>query len=230
MKKFLALFLCLLTVASVAVASSAKETIDLEALREDNEDIAAWLEVDGIKVSEAVMCRQDDNDYYLNRNNNGKKSKDGSLYIEDYNSTDFTDRVTVIYGHNMRSGKMFGNLQERYSKSKYFEKYPTFTLHTTEGELEYKIFAAVPFNNEHILYYNNFNKFSGLEKFLDKVYAVKSSKAHFNKDIEIGENDRIVILATCMDGNGKKRFLVMGVYQEPEIIIEEEIIANEAVN
>ena len=102
------------------------------------------------------------------------------------------------------------------NNKKKFEKYSTFTIHTTEGEFEYKVFAAVPFNNKHLLYYNNFSKFSGLQKFLKKVYAVDDSKAHFNTDIEIGENDRIVILATCMDGNGSKRYLVMGVYQESD--------------
>lgn len=229
MKKVLTAILCYLlilvfTVTSLAATKdlSALKTvtsnsgINLKAKQKKNKDIAAWIEIDGLNLSEAIMCRKGDNDYYLNRNNYGKKSSNGSLYIEDYNSTDFTDRVTVIYGHNMRSGAMFGNLQECYSNSKKFDKYSTFTIHTSKGEFEYKVFAAVPFNNKHLLYYNNFNKFSGLQKFLKKVYAVKDSKAHFNTDIEIGENDRIVILATCMDGNGSKRYLVMGVYQKLE--------------
>ena len=229
MKKVLTAVLCYLLVLVSTVTSfaatkdisslktqSTDSGINLKAKQKKNKDIAAWIEIEGLDLSEAVMCRDGDNEYYLNRNNNGKKSSNGSLYIEDYNSTDFTDRVTVIYGHNMRSGAMFGNLQECFSNKKKFEKYPTFTIHTTEGEFEYKVFAAVPFNNKHLLYYNNFSKFSGLQKFLKKVYAVDDSKAHFNTDIEIGENDRIVILATCMDGNGSKRYLVMGVYQESE--------------
>lgn len=190
--------------------------IDFAALQEVNPDIFGWLEIPGMDLSEPLLNRAGDNEYYLTRDSDGADSSAGSLFVEDYNSLDFSDPVTVIYGHNMRSGAMFGFLQERFSDSTFFNENRTFTIYLPEGEYEYTVFAAVPYSNEHLLYYHDFTQFSELEAFIEDVYATRSLIANVDTSITIEEGDRIVILSTCLGGDNTQRYLVMGVYKSLE--------------
>ncbi len=186
--------------------------IDFEALWAINTDICAWLEIPGMEISAPIVNRAGDNSYYLRRDSDGNTASNGSYFIEDYNSIDFTDPVTVVYGHNMRSGAMFGKLQEYYSNAEFFAEYNTFTVYTPEAQYDYQIFAAVPYSNSHILYYHNFNQFAVLQAFLDEVYSTRSLIANFDTSVEIQEGDQIVIFSVCLDGDNTQRYLVMGVY------------------
>ncbi len=195
--------------------------IDFAALQEVNPDIFGWLEIPGMDLSEPLLNRAGDNAYYLTRDSDGANSNAGSLFVEDYNSLDFSDPVTVIYGHNMRSGAMFGFLQERFSDSTFFEANRTFTIYLPEAEYEYTVFAAVPYSDEHLLYYHDFTQFSELESFIEDVYATRSLIANVDTSITIEEGDRIVILSTCLGGDNTQRYLVMGVYKSLETETEE---------
>ncbi len=200
-----------LTEETLTVEEPYISPIDFEALWEINSDICAWLEIPGMDISAPIVNREGDNSYYLRRDSDGNSSSNGSFFIEDYNSIDFTDPVTVVYGHNMRSGAMFGRLQENYSNAEFFAEYNTFQVYTPDAEYDYQIFAAVPYSNKHILYYHNFSQFPVLEKFLDEVYSTRSLIANFDTSIEIEEGDRIVIFSVCLDGDNTQRYLVMGV-------------------
>ena len=182
---------------------------DFKSLKAENPDIIGWIEMYGLGLSEPLMFRKDDNSYYLHRNSKGEDSKSGSLFIENYNLPDFSDRVTIIYGHNMRSGAMFGDLQQNYKNEEFFAKNNTFRIYTPEAEYVCDIFAAFPYTNKHILYYNDFSNFKSLKNFINNCFSIRNLIAIFEKDVIITENDRIVILSTCLDGDSNGRYLVM---------------------
>jgi len=89
--------------------------IDFASLQERCPDIYAWLEIPDTDISYPVAQNADDT-WYLTRDIDGNYSSDGTLFTESaYNGADLTDPATVIYGHRMNSGAMFGTLQKTYS-------------------------------------------------------------------------------------------------------------------
>ena len=185
--------------------------VDFESLRELNPDIYAWLEIDGTDISYPMLQSATDDAYYLDHNSDKQYSANGAIFSEHaYNGTDMKDPVTILYGHHMKSGAMFGNLQSRFSDSKYFGEHRMFTVYTPEATLKYGIFAAIPFTGEHLLYYNDFSDEAVFEAFFTKVMKTRGLGALLDEEYAPKTGDRVVILSTCLIGNNTNRFLVMG--------------------
>ena len=84
--------------------------VDWESLKAINSDIIAWLQIEGTEISYPVV-KGTDNDYYLHHTFEKNYNSAGSIFVEYTNSSDFQDCNTIIYGHNMRNGSMFGLLR-----------------------------------------------------------------------------------------------------------------------
>ena len=93
-----------------------KSPVDFDYYQKKNPDVCAWLEIPGTDIDHPILQNPDDDEYYSRRSWNKKKSSKGSLFTQaTYNSTDFSDPVTIIYGHRTNDGSMFGQLQKTYS-------------------------------------------------------------------------------------------------------------------
>lgn len=183
--------------------------IDFDALTAINSDIYAWLEIDDTNISYPVVQSTDDT-YYLNHNSDGNYSANGSIFSESaYNEKGFTDPVTVLYGHHMSSGAMFGKLQMYFTDSDYFTEHPTFDVYTPGAHLVYGVFAAVPYPGAHILHYNDFTDPGEFAAFFESIMNTRDLNARFNEDYAPQEGDHVLILSTCLTGNNTRRFLVM---------------------
>lgn len=183
--------------------------IDFKTLQAENPDICAWLEIPGTKINYPILYREGDNSYYLTRNSDGNSSSEGSIFIEDYNQPDFEDPVVVIYGHNMKSKTMFGELQPYFSDGEWFSQNQTIYAYLPDKTIEYAVFAAVPYSKSHILYYNNFRNERRYHAFFDGIYAIRSLTANFNSDNDPDYGDHVLILSTCLNGDRTQRYLVM---------------------
>ena len=196
---------------SSAVSLPDKEynsLIDFESLREENPDIYAWLDIPGTDVSFPVVNRAGDNSFYLTHGSDGKKAAKGAIFTEDYNSLDFGDPVTVIYGHRMNGGDMFGSLEKNYSNREFFYAHRELVIYMPDSEKHYTIFAAVPYGNEHLLYYFNFSKRLVFEAFFENILSIRSLSAVTDRDFAPEVGQRVVVLSTCLAGNNQKRYLV----------------------
>ena len=96
--------------------------VDFAALKNINEDVVGWLYVEAIPDISYPVVRGEDNDFYLHRTYKKEDNFAGTLFIDCENSPDFSDCNTIMYGHNMKDGSMFGQLkyfklQETYKKS-----------------------------------------------------------------------------------------------------------------
>ncbi|MBR4703355.1 MAG: class B sortase [Oscillospiraceae bacterium] len=185
--------------------------VDFEALRELNPDIYAWLEIPDTDISYPLVQSAEDDAYYLDHNSDKQYSANGALFSEhQYNGLDLTDPVTLIYGHHMKSGAMFGNLQMLFSDPVFFEENETFTVYTPVSELTYGVFAAVPYPGDHILYYHDFSDDAVFEKFFAGIFNTRDLGARFREEYAPAPGDKVMILSTCLIGNNTNRFLVMG--------------------
>ena len=176
--------------------------IDFDILYGVSENIYAWVEIPETKLAYPVVQHPKNNSYYVRRSVNGKYDVSGCVFSENYNSRDFTDRNTVLYGHYMFDDSKFGTLLN-YTDKEYFEHHPNVYVYTPDEVLEYKIFAAVPFSTRHVL--RSYRGDDAHQRFLADVLAV------IDKSVEIdAETDKILTLSTCMK-TSSKRFLVVAV-------------------
>lgn len=201
--------------------------IDFEAQWEQCEDIYAWLWIPGTdvcpgkgddapEINYPIAQSRTDDSFYLTHGLDGKEDRNGTLYTEHlHNGLDFSDPVTIIYGHNMRSGLRFGYLQEQFSDREWFEEHQEIYVYLPKQTLRYRVFAAVPYGKKHIMYtYDDFREPSSVTAFLESVYAVKRSGANFRADCEVTEEDHILVLSTCLPVSAEGRYLVLAKLEE----------------
>ena len=196
-----------------SVRTEAYESpIDFQALQELNEDIYAWLYIPGSEINHPVLQSSNgDYDYYLTHTVDRIEDENGCLFTEyQYNGKDFTDPVTVIYGHRRRSGDMFGQLQKIYSESGALETYREVIVYTPEKELRYEVFGASEYTKLHIPYvYSHFADPDSIPSFVQELRSYHTMNHQFDDSVQVSGDDRILILSTCLSQNQDQRFLVL---------------------
>jgi len=184
--------------------------VDFEDLWEMNPDVYAWLYIPGTEINYPILQREGDDGFYLKHDSQGNSSKTGAVFTEGtYTKKDFSDPVTLIYGHDMRSGAIFGKLQTTYSAPDGIETYRDIVVYLPEEELHYEVFAAVPHDMRHILYYNDFTDPEVLQAFLEQVLSVRSINASIDESASVTAEDQFLILSTCLKGDSHQRYLVL---------------------
>lgn len=187
------------------------KTVDFADLQENtNEDIYAWVYIPDTKIDYPVLQHPTDNSYYLNYNLDGSRGYPGCIYTEDYNEKDFSDPVTVVYGHNMKNGTMFAGLH-RYGDSQYMEEHPYVYVYTEDGLLVYEIFAAHEYSDAHILYGHDYTEPEEFGEYLEEIRNVRDMGRVLREGVEVAEGDRILTMSTCIASKPDNRFLVQGV-------------------
>ena len=124
--------------------------IDFKALGEINPDIYAWITIKDTNIDYPVAQREGDDTFYLHHDLYGDPKFAGCIYSEDKNAKDFSDPLTVLYGHNMRNGSMFQNLH-KFRDPEFFDSHPEFYVYTADHRYTYRIFAAYVFDNRHLI-------------------------------------------------------------------------------
>lgn len=192
-----------------------EKNIDFAALKEENEDIYAWIYIPGTEIDYPVLQHPTDDSYYLEHNLDGSKGYPGCIYTETVNSRDFTDPNTVLYGHNMKDGSMFAALHN-YEDSQVFEENPYIFIYTPEKTFVYQIFAAYKYNAIHLIYNFDLSNREIFQNYLDQIFETREMGANIWKDISVNAENHIVTLSTCISGEKNKRFLVQGVLLNDE--------------
>lgn len=180
-----------------------KNPIDFDSLSEVNEDIVGWLKIRALDISYPVV-QGEDNDYYLHRTFEKVDNFAGCLFMNCDNKSDFTDQNTIIYGHNMKDGSMFGKLK-KFKEEETFSKSKFFWMFTPDRIYQYRIFSAAVVNKTGLNYQVMFDE----DEFDTWISTAFESSVVENKGIEVTEEDRVVTLSTCT-GDDATRFVVMG--------------------
>lgn len=186
-----------------------EKNLDWTSLYAENKDIYAWIYIPGTQVDYPVLQSASDDTYYLNHNIDGSYGKPGCIYTEKINSKDFTNYNTVLYGHNMKNGEMFGCLHD-YEDKTFFDENPYVYVYAEEKTYVYEIFAAYTATNAHILNTNDFSTQEGFADYLDNVVYNKALTGNFRNDTRVTSDNRIITLSTCTS-NSSKRWLVQAV-------------------
>lgn len=182
-------------------------SINFDLLKQTSPDVYAWIEIPGTPVAFPIVQHPKNNGYYLRRAINGAYDVTGCIYTQNYNSRDFSDKNTLIYGHYMDDGTKFGPLLS-YMDSEFFHSHRRIDIYTESEWLTYEVFAAIPFNTRHVL--RTYNTFADpFAAFLEDVYSSKDARSIIAEDTEVDpESDRIITLSTCLK-TGTRRYLVL---------------------
>ncbi|WP_297132950.1 class B sortase [Terrisporobacter sp.] len=209
MKKFfnnLITFVCLITIAIsgykiFAKLSEYKKADNIyteiretkensnKSLSSINDDYIFWINVDGTNIDYPVV-QGEDNDFYLNRGFNKEHLSSGSIFL-DYRNNFEADLNSVIYGHHMRNGTMFGELM-KFKKEEFFENNKDITITTKNKTYDYEIFAVGVFEADFGYNHTSFSDENEFKSFLDKI--MKNSI--YTRDI-VSSDDKIITLSTC---------------------------------
>lgn len=180
-----------------------KNPIDFTQLLSVNSDIVGWLRIRALDISYPVVQGKD-NDYYLHRTFEKTDNFAGCLFVNSYNMGDFTDQNTIIYGHNMKNGSMFGKLKN-FNDPEVFKKSRYFWIFTPDFIYQYRIFSTSVVDKTGLTYQISFTD-DEFDQFISRAY---SNSVVDNQDVTVTKEDRIVTLSTCT-GDDSTRFVVMG--------------------
>ena len=192
------------------------EDVNFAVYQKINKDIYAWIRIPGTPIDYPILNRKGDNEYYLKRNYYRYADTRGSIFTEDYNNRDFNDPVTLIYGHNMSSGSMFGSIQKTYTKKSFMQSHKELQIILPDKTYTYEIFAAVPYSNIHLMYYYDFTNAYVFTEVMNDILSVRAMNAVVDKTVKVTPDDHIVILSTCLSGNGNQRYLLLAVRRDAE--------------
>ncbi len=192
------------------IETKAPIEVDHAALSTINSDYIGWLYIEALDISYPIMHGATDNTY-LHTSFEGASLFAGSLFINAESSTDFSDPHTVIYGHNMKDGTMFGRLNLLFSQDLY-QDYPYFWILTPEGDRCYRIFSMQYCNAVSRVYTLFGGRGDNVADYIEEMWAaslVDTGELDCNKD------SKVVTLSTCVGESGPGRFVVQGILVEP---------------
>ncbi|MEY8333156.1 class B sortase [Lachnospiraceae bacterium 47-T17] len=187
---------------------------EYEKIYAENEDLVGWLTIEGTNINYPVLQSdtQEDSQFYLTHSFARKKDKNGSLFM-DYRN-DFLDRDTniIIYGHNMKSGAMFGSLKQ-YLNADYLQKHKKVQFDTIYEHGTYEVIGAflseVSYQDEYTFRYYNFlnaKNESEFEAFRVNVMQLDAQKKG-TLDAEYG--DQLLTLSTCSSYTDEGRMFIL---------------------
>ena len=176
--------------------------VDFEALRQQNPDIIAWIYSPDTPINYPVV-QSEDNSYYLRRLIDGTRNTAGTIFADFRNAPDFSDRNTLVYGHNMKNNTMFGTLSE-YRKQAYYDAHSVLWLLTPEAAYKLKPLSGFVTRADSDSY-TIFETQEELCSYLDEAV----SQSGFQTDVELDTVERIMTLSTCTYQGDDKRFILV---------------------
>lgn len=188
------------TAAPEPPKETAPISVDFSALSAQHPDIVGWLYQPDTVINYPVV-RTDNNDYYLDHTIDGKKNACGTLFMDFRDDMESEHPVALIYGHNMKTGIMFGTV-DKYREQSYFDAHPILYYITADSAYKLEAAAGVVVDAAHSIFAN------GTKTQLDALQKL-FEKSTFASSIPYSEEDRYVILSTCSYEYDNARYLLI---------------------
>lgn len=180
-------------------------SITLGELMKLNKDVVGWIKIFDTHISYPVVQGKD-NQEYLNKDVFGEFSFSGSIFLDYRNACDFTDSYSIIYGHHMEYGAMFGDVVE-FKNGDYFQEHKTGALFLLDDTYKITLFACVEtqeFNNKI------YNPIVQGKDNLDTLLKYIKDEAVQYRDISLNHDDKIIGLSTCAEAGTNERVVLFG--------------------
>ena len=185
-------------------------SVDFEALKKINPDIAGWIRFENMDISYPIV-HGTDNDYYLTHSFDKQEIKCGSIFMEAENAADFSDDNTFIYGHNMKDKSMFAKLNQ-FKDEQIYKENPEFLIYTENGIYRYSIFSCYVAETSWDSFTYQFANGKAYEEWLETV----TDRSLYDTGVvpKQEQKQKTVTLMTCTSAGDNYRFLVHGTLTE----------------
>ena len=173
--------------------------VDFEGLRAKSTDYAAWIYSPDTVINYPIVYT-DNNFYYLDHIPVEQYNSAGTLFIDCKCAADFSDQNTLIYGHNMKTGAMFGSLRN-YENLTFYRNNPFITFDTAYEDGRYVIFAVATVSTTQGSWrYVDFTRLSS-PVIADRTNAISAllSRSIYRTQVDVAADDQLLLLVTCVD-------------------------------
>lgn len=186
-----------------------KMVANLTKLKEFAPDLYGWVYISGTKINYPIV-QSSDNTYYLTHAPEGVNLSQGSIFADFRCNVELMRNFnTVLYGHNMRIGSMFHDVEKFYKDENLFRNSEVIIC-TFDG-----IYYFEPFAVFHTSYDTGYNEtgFPTYEAFIEFAQRMQKMSI-YNKNIKFAITDRLLTLSTCTNGIKTDRYGLMCILTE----------------
>ena len=181
-------------------------TVDFDGLEAVNPDLYAWLEFPLLEISYPVVQSEDDS-YYLTHTFDKTQNSCGAIFTDSQTAGDLSDLVTILYGHNMKNGSMFGSLKKLLQEENLCDENPYFYVCTKDKTRQYRI-AGYQVTQEDSDVYQLPVDLEAYENYRKNLLAASL----YHSAETLPEEAPMVVLSTCYGkSGGSSRLVVYGV-------------------
>ena len=148
---------------------------------------------------------QKDNSYFLKRDATGKKNSNGAIFLDSGISLRTRPYTIILYGHNMKSGHMFGRLK-KFKESAYFFRHRIITFDTLYEDGQYAVFAVADVDtipgsaHWYDLWSLADDSYAGREE----AIRILEKRSVISSALDVQADDQILLLVTCLDGDTER--------------------------
>ena len=194
--------------AITADATGEGFSVDFDALLAENPDTVAWIRFDEPSIISYPVVKSADNKEYLKKTFSENDNKLGAIFMDMRNTNDFSDKNTMIYGHNLKvGGEMFSQLKD-YEDEFFYQEHPNFYIYTPDGKIRtYKVFSASVVKDTADQYNLTYETDADFESYL----TMCKEASEYDTGTEVSAQSQIVSLSTCTNVKEDERFLLQGV-------------------
>ena len=183
---------------------------EFKTLYSNNKSFIGWVKIDDTLIDYPVMQSQS-NDYYLNHNFNQEKDNNGSIFIDSECSIWPRSQNIIMYGHNMKSGKMFGDLK-KYKQEQFAKDHPYIYFDTLYNKGKYQVmyvFGDKVYDEVEVTFkYYQFIDANSAEEW-DSAMSEMAAKSMYDTGVTAAYGDDIITLSTCDYEKDAERFVVV---------------------
>lgn len=181
-----------------------------QTLYNKNKKLIGWVKIADTNIDYPVM-QSSNEDYYLDHNYNQEKDKNGSIFMDAKCDAMAPSTNLIIYGHNMRSGKMFGSLS-KYEDEEYYKKHKRIIFDTIYQEGKYEVmyaFRARLYEETEIVfkYYQFIDAYS--EEEFNSNMKEMAAMSLYDTGVTASYGDQLLTLSTCDNNEKNGRFVVV---------------------
>lgn len=185
---------------------------EYKSLYQKNKNLIGWLKIDDTNIDYPVMQSiNGKGEFYLNHNYDGEEDRNGTLFMDDgCDALEPSDNL-IIYGHNMKSGLMFGGLSN-YKSRDFYEQHKNIKFDTIYKKGIYEVafvFATRVYSEADITFkYYQFIEPNSKEEF-DSGIREMTAMSLYDTGVKIEYGDELISLSTCDYDESNGRFVVV---------------------
>lgn len=173
----------------------------------NNNDIYGWIRIPNTKINYPILQSAEEKEYYLNHTYKKEESIYGAIYSEKINEKNFNEPTTILYGHAMNDGSMFGDLS-KFMNYDFFNKNDKVLIFFKNEQIAYRICAVYRADYEHLYYKYQLNTKENTKKYFEKIETLVNDRGGNSREMKY-TGKPVLILSTCYQGNVKDRLVVI---------------------